>query len=137
MPPSRTALPSSEPTIAILTTSGRFARSARIVIANSAMLPKPDCTMPTTLVREPPAQGIGALRDERRDEQQREGSRRSCPPCRSTTVCSTPATAVSDDAGDQDRVAADHFSPESVASSASAIARIGWPVRCEAERMRA
>ena len=27
--------------------------------------------------------------------------------------------------------------PESVASSASAIARIGWPVRCDAARMRA
>ena len=26
---------------------------------------------------------------------------------------------------------------ESVASSASAIARIGWPVRCDAARMRA
>ena len=87
--------------------------------------------------REPAAQGVGALRDERRDEQQRERSRRSCRPCRSTAVCRIPATAGQRDAGDQDRVAADHFSPESVASSASAIARIGWPVRCEAERMRA
>ena len=42
-----------------------------------------------------------------------------------------------DDAEHQDGVAADHFSPESVASRASAIARMGWPVRCEAERMRA
>ena len=48
-PPSRIALPSSEPTIASLTTSGRLARSARMVIASSATLPKPDCTMPTTL----------------------------------------------------------------------------------------
>ena len=49
MPPSRTALPSIEPTIAILTTSGRFARSASTVIASSATLPNADCTMPTTL----------------------------------------------------------------------------------------
>jgi hypothetical protein len=38
---------------------------------------------------------------------------------------------------DQDGVAADHFSAESVASRASAIERIGWPVRCEAARIRA
>ena len=86
--------------------------------------------------REPAAQCVGALRDERRDEQERQA--------RGDRAGRVAADRVQDardrrqdDAGDQDRVAADHFWPESVASSASAIARIGWPVRCEAERMRA
>ena len=136
MPPSRTALPSSEPTIASLTTSGRFARSARIVIASSATLPKPDCTMPTTLVESRPRSASVPFATS--GATSRSGALAAIVPAVSLTATwSTPATAVSSEPGDQDRVAADHFSPERVASSASAIARMGWPVRCEAERMRA
>ena len=82
-------------------------------------------------VRQPAPQRVGALRNEWRDEQEREG--RGDRPGR---VAGDRVQHARDhrqkDAGDQDRVAADHFWPVSVASSASAIARIGWPVRCEA-----
>ena len=47
MPPSSSAFPRIEPAIAMRTTSGRFARSASSVSANSATLPKADWTMPS------------------------------------------------------------------------------------------
>ena len=74
--------------------------------------------------REPAAQGVGALRDDRRDEQERRAGGD-----RARRVAHDRVKDARDsrqrDAGDQDRVAADHFSPESVASSASAIAFMG------------
>ena len=54
MPPSSSAFPRIEPAIAMRTTSGRFARSARSVSANSATFPNADCTMPSTLAESRP-----------------------------------------------------------------------------------